>query len=257
MKIAIINDIHSNIEALKSAILNIRCMDIDEIIILGDILTYGVKINETIEALHCLSKDYKCYFIKGNHEQIYFDIQAGRDFEYKPFPAFVMESVKYTSKIIECVLEREFCWQDSHIIDGIYFAHANIFSYANWSYLNNEIDFDDNHAELINKGLRAGIFGHTHRSKYKIFSDAGLVTKLKTINESGSIYLNENESLVLTNGSLGQPRGCYSPLLIADTTSYKFKSIEVDYDISLHHRSIVESTLSLGTKEKLLSYYLT
>ena len=45
MKIAIISDIHSNLEALKATLNGIKSRNVDKIICLGDMIAKGVQNN--------------------------------------------------------------------------------------------------------------------------------------------------------------------------------------------------------------------
>lgn len=49
MRIAIISDIHGNLEALKATLENIEKRNVDKIICLGDIIAKGVHSKECIE----------------------------------------------------------------------------------------------------------------------------------------------------------------------------------------------------------------
>ena len=51
MKIAIISDIHANLEALKSTLEDIKKRKVDKIICLGDIIAKGVHPKECIELI--------------------------------------------------------------------------------------------------------------------------------------------------------------------------------------------------------------
>ena len=55
MKIAVLSDIHSNIQALKATLLDIEKRGVDKIICLGDIIAKGVHPKECIELVkqHC------------------------------------------------------------------------------------------------------------------------------------------------------------------------------------------------------------
>lgn len=55
MKIAIISDIHGNLEALKATLENIEKRNVDKIICLGDVIAKGVHSKECIELIkkHC------------------------------------------------------------------------------------------------------------------------------------------------------------------------------------------------------------
>ena len=52
MKIAVISDIHGNIEALEEAFSNIQNRNLDTIVCLGDLVGYGPYPNEVVEYLN-------------------------------------------------------------------------------------------------------------------------------------------------------------------------------------------------------------
>ncbi|MBU0461556.1 MAG: metallophosphatase family protein, partial [Nanoarchaeota archaeon] len=64
MKIAIIADIHSNLEALKIVLDDIKTRRIKHIICAGDIIGYGPNPNECIE----LMKNNLVISVRGNHD---------------------------------------------------------------------------------------------------------------------------------------------------------------------------------------------
>ena len=77
MKIAIISDIHSNIQALKATLEDIKSRGVDKIICLGDIIAKGVHPKECIELVrkHCdivLQGNCDAHFSKihGNLEEL-------------------------------------------------------------------------------------------------------------------------------------------------------------------------------------------
>jgi len=76
MRIALISDIHGNLEALTAVIADIRNRDVDRIACLGDIVGYGTNPNECVEAIMA-----NCYFcIKGNHDAAILDPQIAKEF---------------------------------------------------------------------------------------------------------------------------------------------------------------------------------
>lgn len=64
MKIAVISDIHGNLEALKKALENIEEKRVDTIVCLGDLVGYGPYPNEVIE----LIRERKILNILGNYD---------------------------------------------------------------------------------------------------------------------------------------------------------------------------------------------
>ena len=166
MNVAVINDIHANYQALKQIDATLAGMTIDKVVVLGDLLSYGVDVQLTLDLLGQMKQRYDCVFIKGNHDQIYFDFQAGRNHQYKPFPEFLEESVQHTAKQLSEPLIDQFDWLDSLTIGDVFFSHANALGYKDWSYLNYPDQFGKNLPALKALGYRGGVFGHTHRAKY-------------------------------------------------------------------------------------------
>ena len=62
--IALISDIHSNVEALTAVYEDMQAFDVDEVFCLGDVIGYGPDPRETLE----LVKDAS-FVLMGNHEE--------------------------------------------------------------------------------------------------------------------------------------------------------------------------------------------
>ena len=257
MKFVVVNDIHANSVALKEFMVGLRNINFDKLIFLGDALTYGVDVKETIDLLHRLEEKYDCVFIKGNHEQTYFDYQNNENYQYKRFPNFLLESILHSAEQLSFILEDEFEWVNSFCYEGVIFSHANLFDYSNWSYLNTETDFQSNYNIVVSSKLRGAIFGHTHRAKYKKYKGGVVDSNILELPVNQTLSFSSNDIFLVTNGSLGQPRGSISSFLICDinSTEVVITSIPLSYNIALHCQSITESSLTASTKEKLLKYY--
>lgn len=257
MKFIVVNDIHANSAALKEFSKILLTLDFDKLVFLGDLLSYGVNVKETIELMHRLVERYDCIFIKGNHDQIYFDYQNNQDYQYKKFPEFILESISHTANKLDGLLINEFAWVNSFCYKDVVFTHANLCEYGNWSYLNTEKEFNLNHEALIKKNWRGAIFGHTHRAKYKKYQYDGFNTDITELPINTNIVFYQADRFLVTNGSLGQPRGSVSSFLVCEIDDNKvaLRSVPVNYDIAAHCQSIINSTLTTKTQQKLLSYY--
>jgi predicted phosphodiesterase len=64
MKLAIISDIHSNLEALEAALHDIKTQNVSAIYCTGDLVGYGPNPNEVIDLL--MRNNVKC--LMGNHD---------------------------------------------------------------------------------------------------------------------------------------------------------------------------------------------
>lgn len=84
-KIAIISDIHGNLEALETVLLDIKKKHIDKIICLGDIIAKGTHQEECVK----LIKDNCFMTVKGNNDDFYssdeIDLDKFREIEKKRY----------------------------------------------------------------------------------------------------------------------------------------------------------------------------
>ena len=50
-RIAILSDIHGNLHALKEVINDLNSHDVESIVLLGDLIDYGMQSNETVKLI--------------------------------------------------------------------------------------------------------------------------------------------------------------------------------------------------------------
>lgn len=256
MKIAVISDIHSNADALKLSIDSLKSKNVNLTVFLGDILSYGCQPFEVIEILTKYSSSEPSVFIKGNHDQFYFDLQAGVKNLHYNLPKFVQESVEWTFNLINTIpLNKIFKWYENYTIGNLYFSHANLYKYGNWSYVENRSDLQKSFIELTERNLFAGIFGHSHRQ---------FITGIKNDKLYQMDLLFENskniDHLLINAGSVGQPRGMGIGYLILEILNNKlqkasFEKINLDFRNSIN--LIQKTKLSQETKKKLIGYLET
>ncbi|MDC0429778.1 metallophosphatase family protein [Candidatus Pelagibacter sp.] len=255
VRVAVISDIHSNFDALSLTLKELKDENIDITIFLGDILTYGCQPLEVLSVLNEYKKKNPTIFIKGNHDQLYFDLQSSikKKSSYK-LPKFVDESVNWTlEKISPLLLKDLFLWHDSYCIGNVYFSHANPFLYGDWSYLEKNQNLLKGFDELSKKKAFAGIFGHSHRQLF-------IGNKKNTLYEIDSYsndINNDLEQLIINVGSIGQPRGKGVGYVLINIKNNKlnkvtFKKIKIDFRNSIE--LIKQTELSKDTKEKLVNY---
>ena len=73
MRIALISDIHSNLQALLAALSDIDGRGIDQVYCLGDIVGYGGSPNECVE----LIRQRAAVSVLGNHDQAALNTSQG------------------------------------------------------------------------------------------------------------------------------------------------------------------------------------
>jgi predicted phosphodiesterase len=76
MRYAIISDIHSNLEALTTALAYIDTIDIDRIVCLGDIVGYGADPAACLDLVRSRTE----YVVMGNHDFAAVHVDAAGEF---------------------------------------------------------------------------------------------------------------------------------------------------------------------------------
>jgi predicted phosphodiesterase len=64
MRIAVISDIHANLEALQAVLTRIEVLKADKIVCLGDIVGYNADANECVDIIRTM----KIRCVLGNHD---------------------------------------------------------------------------------------------------------------------------------------------------------------------------------------------
>ena len=259
-RIIVFSDIHANINAYEAALKKAREIGFDRLINLGDLLTYGCDAKEIIEATNNAVEIDKMILIKGNHDQLYFDIMRDDYSYYDTLPAWIRESIDWTidNTCLE-EFETNYDWLNFYTLDNIYFAHANPFQYGNWSYLNSEKKYIKAANNLALKKKSIGIFGHTHRQNMSLISNNYVCTSVPDQNTFYKSNLLENLALIINLDSIGQPRNDskLSTLLVLDIkgNQYELEFVKVSYDLNKHKDNIRNALLSVGTQKKLFSFF--
>jgi len=231
MRIAVLSDIHSNLEALTAALHILDGQTIDEIICLGDTVGYGANPNECVALVR-----QRCRFVlKGNHEAAVANIAATESLTENARTAALWTSKQLTEDHLGFLraLPLTVAYQQ------LLFVHASPNDPAAWEYIMNEWD-----AALTMQSFSEPIcfVGHTHFPE--IYSTDG--RKLSVIR--GNRYL-------INVGSVGQPRDRNPQLSfgIFDTEKWLYKNLRAPYDVETASKKIIAANLppALGQRLRL------
>jgi predicted phosphodiesterase len=264
-RVAIISDVHGNARAYAEALSFARRRGFDQLIILGDLLTYGCEPASVLElSVEALERD-DALLIRGNHDQLYVDLRRDDRAYYRTFPDWLREATDWTADAVWDVdLEAMFPWLERWVSGDVLLAHANPFAYGDWTYLNQQADFAKAARALNNQGHSIGIFGHTHRPKVVEVDRNGashIVTPPLTTVREVALDLSASKSLaiVIDPGSVGQPRSRDKTstivFLSCEAERLQVEFVSVPYDLHAHKRAIIEANLSDTTKAKLLGFF--
>lgn len=226
MKIAIIADIHSNLEALESVLKDISNKNVDDIICLGDLVGYGSSPNEVIDLIK--KKNIKC--IKGNH-----DLNAVTLEKLDWFNERAQEALKFTNKILT-EDNKKFLTDLPEILElkdknKLLSVHGSPKDHL-YGYLDPTTDEDKIRDIIEEHKVDVLACAHTHMPDLKRF-------ELK---------------LFLNPGSVGQPRNnnTKAQYAILDLGNINFVTFEtVEYDIDTAAKKIIQSGLPKFLAERL------
>jgi predicted phosphodiesterase len=244
MKIAIISDIHSNLEALNSVFVDMITIGVDKLFCSGDIVGYGPFPTKCLDIV----RKYSNCVVMGNHDQGVFDLKTQEDFNKYALLAIrftmidmVPSDVKYLMSLpMKADIDE---W-------GISLAHGSYSHPEEWRYLGKEEEERPEEELLKEFDLipnRICFVGHTHEP-FVFGNKNGFY-------ESTKIKLPSDEKFIINVGSVGQPRdndcrACYGILEITnDSTIFSLR--RVFYNIQETEKAIMDKSLPSILAERL------
>jgi diadenosine tetraphosphatase ApaH/serine/threonine PP2A family protein phosphatase len=209
MKIAVISDIHSNLQALLAALSDIDGRGIDQIYCLGDIVGYGGFPNECVE----LIRQRAAVSVLGNHDQAALNPSDVNNFT-KP------------GKIVSEWTNKTLTDENRKFLTALPFTakaglctlvHASPQVPPAWQYVDS---MDAARAQFAHFATELCFIGHTH-------VPALCGEDLKTFRFKKDIRF------LINVGSIGQPRDGNPHLSygILDTEAWSYENIRIPYDI--------------------------
>ncbi|MDM8524885.1 metallophosphoesterase family protein [Desulfococcaceae bacterium HSG8] len=231
MKLAVISDIHANMEAFRAVLADIDKMNVGAIISLGDNIGYGPEPNQAIE----LIRERKIPSVMGNHEMVIADHSYLERFNpiarkslKKTIGMLTPDSINYIRKMKPC-----------SVFQGYRFVHGfppDMIS----TYL---FQISDTRLRNVFKRMKERIcfVGHTHELEIVGF-DGQEITR--TPMHKGITFLYDEKQYIINIGSVGQPRdgNNNAKYAIWDTLNYHIEVRFVPYDIA----SVVNKILKAG-----------
>ncbi len=193
MTIAIISDIHGNLEAFKAVIADLEQRGISTVYCLGDLIGYGPDPEEVVQ----LFQHQGYHSVIGNHEAALHQkkMQNWLNFKAKE-NSIITEELMSVSSVDFCTsLPTSLQVGDAHLVHG--FPPDSVLSYATMMDDNSYINY---FTKPINKLC---FVGHTH--DLLIVSFDGHHLERKNVSTE-RITLRQDRQYIVNVGSVGQPR---------------------------------------------------
>lgn len=239
VRIAFLGDVHGAACHFGAALASARQRGFDVLVIAGDLWTYGPEPRRTFDlAVEAVARD-KAVLLLGNHDPMYLAPDTVHDYVDR-LPDWIRESVEWTRGELEhCDLATLGEWRDEWTYGELLLSHANPFGSRDWTYLSRPDQMEIACDTLAARGFRWGVFGHSHRAKR---------------------HLGKSGSLVVTVGSLGQPRDTsdyasqWAMIDVHDDGLLVDKQ-QVDLPWEAHCRAIDVLPLAAATRHRLKEFY--
>lgn len=200
MRVLLLSDIHSNLEALEACLAAAPAYD--KVVNLGDIVGYGANPNEVIERSRQLGK----YFVRGNHDKAACGLIELKDFNPVAALAALWTRDQLTTENLEWLRSLP---QGPLRIDGLsdaQFVHGSPVDEDEYV-----VTARDAVEPLMVTPAAVTFFGHTHLQGSFASNDIHLDSDrptYKTVGQSeGSDFpLKQGLRYLVNPGSVGQPR---------------------------------------------------
>ncbi|MEO0132559.1 MAG: metallophosphoesterase family protein [candidate division WOR-3 bacterium] len=194
MQIAVMADIHSNLEALE-AFLNCICKEkINKFICLGDIVGYGASPNECVEVI---SKSPNLYAVSGNHDWGVLGKTDLSCFNEIARIAIIWTQNQLNSKAKDYLGSLPLI----SIASGAFLVHATPEAPADWNYL---VDVYDARRQFQHFNEKICFVGHSHVPM--AFELNETTDELKIIRDKKFSIADAHCRYLINVGSIGQPR---------------------------------------------------
>lgn len=230
MRIAVLSDIHSNLEALEAVLDDMAQVGADTIVCLGDLVGYGPDP----EAVVTRVRDLDCLAIQGNHEAA-LAVKKERDrmnFQAKENNISTANLLSRENLQYCCALPRTLELEGALFVHGAPPDSVNTYVY---------MLSDEEISVILQEGGHSAYFtGHTHELKILWMDDEG--TPAKESLQEGDIGLSARGCCLVNCGSVGQPRDRdrRSKYLVWDTTRQQIEVRAVEYNVELTVEKILD-----------------
>jgi diadenosine tetraphosphatase ApaH/serine/threonine PP2A family protein phosphatase len=243
MRLALIADVHSNLEALTSVLARIRQEGVEQLINLGDLVGYNASPNECLELL----KDETVWSLAGNHDLALLEPRRARHFNQVAFQALNWSREQLWPIYQEFLRGLPLTLEVAGLILA---CHGSPSSPD--VYLDHLFQARRAFSELSDlPQLRACFFAHTHQRALWHQDREGRISLLDIF--PAKMPLEPDGRYLLNPGSVGQPRdgNPEAAYAIFDTEEFSVHFHSVPYDVLSAQRRIFAAGLPPFLAERL------
>ena len=243
MKLALISDIHANLQALEAVFKKIETLNVDMIVALGDFVGYGAQPNEVID----LVKKYVDITIIGNH-----DAAVLNKIDYSDHRESAKHVIDWTRNQLT---DENYSWLNrlpyTRKYKHIGFTHGTPIAPEDFGYV-----YTMNHAYHLSNGCallpQISFIGHSHLIKGYVFNKMRVNEIL--LPRKG---FRDDSKYLFSVGSVGQPRdgNPFAAFLTYDLDEASIMTHRVYYNVSIAAKKILDSGLDEHFAQRIFLGY--
>lgn len=219
MRMAVLSDVHANLEALEAVAADMDRQRVEKIMFLGDVIGYGADPNACVKLIARLC-DIR---LMGNHDYVGLGLESPQYFN-----VMAQQSILWTQKELDrkaTELMSDFTLEAEFL--NYYFVHATPENPLEWNYLLTPEEAVRNFAAFAQDFC---FVGHSHLPAVFCLRPDGCLTMVRET----SFHAETDCRYIINVGSVGQPRdgnheACY---LIAETDAGAFTYRRVGYNLT-------------------------
>lgn len=224
--IAIVSDIHGNLEALNAVLADIKARGIEEVVCCGDIVGYGPNPCECLN----LARGFRASIL-GNHEEAVLFRAGSKDFRVKAEMAIEWtkrQLFETDPRVAEESLKFMHSLQETYEDGDVLYVHGSPRAPLRDYVYPKDVRNHAKMAEVFSRVKKFCFCGHTHLPG--VFRDD--FTFVHPEDLPMGVYLTGSERVMVNVGSVGQPRdgdvrSCY---VTFDGDAVVFRRVEYDLD---------------------------
>ncbi|MBE0567158.1 MAG: metallophosphoesterase family protein [Krumholzibacteria bacterium] len=226
MRIAVISDIHSNLQALEAVLARIDALGCGAVYCLGDIVGYGAHPAECVARVRATG----AVCIQGNHDALVADGSLELGFNPRS-----LQAVTHNRGLLD---QETLAWLAAlpvrrDLDQGTVLAHGSPGDRDRYLLFARDLELVRREQEA-EAGDGITFFGHTHQPV--CFAGAGFAPQVP-----GSVPLLPDGRVLVNPGSVGQPRDGdpRAALLVWHRDDRRLDFERIDYDIETARREII------------------
>ncbi|MBP0466859.1 metallophosphoesterase [Roseomonas sp. PWR1] len=243
MRLALLADIHANLEAFRACLDHARDRGADRILLLGDLVGYGADPEAVLDLAMTLVADGALALLGNHDEAVLAPGTAGMNDMAAAAIAWTRTRLSEAHRAFLASLpltEEE---------EGRLYVHAEGSAPAMWRYVS---DADAARRSLEATTAQATFCGHVHRPALYALGETGKLTPFRPV-AGAPVPLARHRRWLAVLGAVGQPRdsdpaACY---MILETGSLVATWHRVPYDVAAAAAKIRAAGLPLGLAERL------